>query len=223
MAMTTTISVISPLAQKKEKTVSTQKTFHKQTAAFLAALVGNLPRLAAEEMQYLIENPDELKRRLKTIEPGFRELGLLRRNIVFVELDPNWDFLILRSTEYPQVGIAVSDRNGAGGEGWKLVARNLTQRGFFTSPCGCCSQWHGQLETSAAMELVRTTCRRMEIQYLILHCWHNIPKVQNPHGGLTLIDPYRPVEMEILERDRFTQAFGWLSCLGRDDEEVPLM
>ena len=118
----------SPLAER-EKTVSTQNTLSKQTAAFIAAVAQNLPELSASEMQYLIGKPGALQARLENLTPSLRELvkrgTVTCPDIEFIEVSPEWDFLIMRSTVYPNVGIAVSDHTGRCGLGLRLVVRNL--------------------------------------------------------------------------------------------------
>lgn len=57
------------------------KVLDRQTLDFAARVLQNLPQLSSEEMQQLIGNPAELKRRLLTLKTGtcgFTETALLR-------------------------------------------------------------------------------------------------------------------------------------------------
>lgn len=204
--------------------MNTQNTLDKQTATFIAALAQNVPSLSIEQMQFFIENPIELQRKLTCLQPTMREfvkrIGLVR-HIEFVQLRPNWDLLIMRSNHYPEVGIVVSDRDGTLGQGLKLAIVGKKESENFRAPCGCCN-WFGQFSGSreseesekvSAVKAVRDACAEKGIKILLFHCWHNA--MEQGVDGLKLIDPYQDSTQE-LDKDLFHLAFGWLRLQTKD-------
>ena len=190
----------------KEKTVSTQRTLDKQTATFVAALAQNIPALSGGWAQFLMENPEELKSRLAHLQPTLRYfMGRTKMSCIeLIELDPQWDFLIMRSTTYPEVGVAVSNRSGSLGRGLRLAL--LWEKGYeqFTAPCGCCN-WSGSRdEEKAARRQLREVCAANGITILLFHCWSNA--MEQDVDGLRLLDPYGD-QLEQIDKERFLRGF----------------
>lgn len=126
--------------------MNTQKTYDRQVAAFIAAVVQKIPDLSSGEMQYLIEHPAELTRRVSGIRSSLREF--LRRDneseFELIELHPQWDFLVLKSRKYPEMGIAVSDHSGSLGTGYTFIFPSKSGNEVYQAPC-CCCNWYSQL------------------------------------------------------------------------------
>ena len=210
--------------------MNTQKTYDKQTAAFVAALTQQIPELSSYEMKYLIEHPYEIMERTRFLHPSLREFlwrdGYESR-FELIELSPYWDFLIMRSEEYPELGIAVSDRSRLLGDGLRMMFFNGSGQEVFIAPSGD-SDWCDQLcplypdrvgIEEKARSLIKEACDQRGITHLILHNWFDCME-QAPEGSdfLTLVDPYSKDEMEGLDKKRFLSAFGKFSFMGENWE-----
>ena len=219
----------------------TQETLHTQTAKLLAVLLENMPPLSAGEMQFLIDtkNRDEVKRRLAFLNPTLRNIvarGYSQFEGEFIELHPGWDFLIMRSTKYPEVGIAVSDRNATCGLGLRLAVRTgERQVERFTAPCMGYANWAAQLMPwypdvagnkpvqpyntpvdHEGIRRIREVCTTHGIDHLLLHGWHSMMK--QDVNGLALVDPYDPAQMGMLDQHRFMRSYGQRFYEARGDE-----
>ncbi len=172
------------------------------------------------------------------LEPRLRQFvrgQSVFRRMRLIELHPVWDFMILQSSDYPEVGIAVSDLSGSCGSGWALHFWNDqgTQEAF-TAPCGCCD-FSGQLGggkdkrsqcDKVATGLIDDVCVANSIKFLLFHCWKDVSwpwmdgsirswknAVENrlSAGSIQCIDPYNnDKRMKLLDLPRFQNAFGGL-------------
>jgi len=200
--------------------MATWKTFDKQSGTFVAAVAQQIPKLlTGKEMQYLIENPEELADRLKILVPTLRQLTQWCDDVEFIELDPSWDFLIMRSKKYPEVGIAVSNHSGSCGKGLRLAIETEKRQGIFAGPCGCCYWYPTPEGKDVAVDTLRKACKTANITHLIFNCWHD---AMTQEDELTLIDPYKEKQMKILDYQRFATAYGWLQVAKSDGEIKPL-
>jgi hypothetical protein len=217
--------------------VSTQKTFDKQTATFLGVLAQNVPELSGDEMQYYIEKPTELKERLFSLRFSITDFvgrfcPEINVNLKFIGLVQGWDFLIMQSATYPEVGIAVANSSGSLGSGFCL---SLNGRKF-VGPCGCC-RWIQEVEPLEAERLIRKTCADNGIRYLLFKDWwqtrctHEKKGLKQGVGGLYFVDPHEPWRMgehwqiEMLNKEHFSKAFegfSYTKSSGGKSEAVPL-
>lgn len=205
--------------------MGTQKTFDKQTATFLGVLAQNVPQLSGDEMQFYIENPTRLKGRLNTLHLTITDFinqffPRLSGFLKFIPLHPAWDFLIMRSSDYPELGIAVSHRSGSLGSGFCLMLRGNK----FINPCGCCS-WIQGVEPAEAELLIRKACADNGIRFLLFRDWVQ-PRCTKDRkglgqdvGGLHFIDPLEPSQMAPIDKNRFLKAYGEFACLRSSAEE----
>jgi len=185
-----------------------QKTLDKQTATFLGVLAQNIPQLSAEEMQYFIEHPAELRCRLEYLQKSIfidevicKYFPRLYDQLNFISPKPGWDFLIMQSEVYPEVGLSVSRRSSALGSGLFLSFKEFRFRG----PCGCCPECWRDGPIGDSIQLITEACAQNGIKYLLLTCWvQNVPWDKK----LILIDPMNPAEMRVLNKELFLQAFG---------------
>jgi hypothetical protein len=207
--------------------VNTQKTFHKQSGTFLSAIAANIPpELSSGQMQYFIEKPGELRNRLAVLFPTFREL-VGRMNGVEVEffrLHPVWDFIIMRSSLYPELGIAVSDHSEICGNGIPLAVWDGGEYENFFAPNIRSHKWASQLAvcrlnrekefetdilkscTIDGLEMIRKRCGAEGIKLLVMRGfdWYQ------GNGGLKFIDLFDPGQVEDLDEQKFKRAFEWL-------------
>lgn len=211
--------------------MSTQKTLDKQTATFVAVLAQNIPDLSTGQMQFFIENPAELKRRLANLQPTMTEylerIGVAKQ-IDVIELIPGSDLRIMRKKEFPELGILVSNRHNTCGEGLKLALRGKNgKHELFRAPCGCCN-WAGQFSGAReqeqkirdiAIKAIRDACAEKGVKTLLFHCWASTMK--QDVDGLHLVDPYQNEPMKEID-SQLRQAFGWLSFYETNGNIYPL-
>lgn len=88
-----------------------QKTLHQQTGKFVASIAENLPNLSVQEMQFFINNPKELERRLyESLVPKSRQnitapLLISKRHLLIID-DCNGEQILKDAND-------VFDDNGA--------------------------------------------------------------------------------------------------------------
>lgn len=141
--------------------------------------------------------------------------------IKLIELYPDWDFMILQSEEYPEIGIAVSNKDEGVGTGFRLVFKTGEGVHRFIAPCACCS-WASQLKTVSdeklrskfGAELIQGACLSNGIKTVLLHCWKNSKDLEaSVSENLHYVDPYIIREWEIIDVRRFWESFDKLLCV----------
>lgn len=211
----------------------------KQFAQLVSVLIQNLPELSVYAMQRLIENPSLVRELLEEfLRPKLTDPGLtLPKGMKLIRLHPAWDFMILTSDDYPEVGVAMSNVSGSLGKGWKLQVYIPKARDFedFVAPCGCCD-WTKQLRPFAAprqemvmaMGIIREFCYGHGIKTLMMHCQHNIfdgswddrdsPKKEDVR--VNIIDPYW-AKVDFVDYKKFHEVFGsMLRVFDVDNDKV---
>lgn len=176
---------------------------------FIQGIIENLPpSLLEEDMCDLLNNPQEFQRRLKVLLPSFRQT-VRKKGVKFLTMDDCWDFLILKSDSYPEVGIAVSNYSGSCGKGLDLVVNAERPNIIFTSPWGCNNDWCWPLGDEEAVLLIGLTCQNNGVKFLILNKWREISHPFDKYG-LALVEPFNQQEMLSIDKDRLVAAFSWL-------------
>lgn len=224
-----------------------QKTLDKQTATFLGVLAQNIPQLSGDEMQHFIEHPASLQSCLEYLENHNRILideviqeyfPNLYAQLNFIVPKVGWDFLIMQSEVYPEVGFSVSRRRRSLDQGFLLRFGGFE----FWTPCACCSHcwkdgWIG--EEKSPMLLITRACSLHNIKYLLLARWERMDTRAMIQGNyrcrlsegekealfseVKLIDPIQSAQMKVLNKERFQQAFGVEGvCFGYNGVFMPL-
>lgn len=195
------------------------KNLSKQTAKFIAMIAETLPELSGRAMQSLIEHPGKLAHLLLSLVPLLSEFVKGQKvfgKMELLKLLPDWDFMILRSADYPEVGIAVSERSDSCGHGWNLVFRNdKGEEETFRAPCGCCN-FSGKLDDrESRAKIIRDACKSSGIKFLVFHCWKSVYRESSTEDAIQWIEPNdEDSTLRFLDLPRFQNAFHGLLRVG---------
>ncbi|MEI6587966.1 MAG: hypothetical protein WCO05_03400 [Candidatus Moraniibacteriota bacterium] len=191
----------------------------ENTINSIATIIGNLSEVSSNIVEWIKENPQEITKAFWAAEPTLERFMEIERSnkVKLIKLHPDWDFAILQSEDYPEVGIAVSNHDGKCGCGFRLLLK--AGGGFeqnFTAPCGCCD-WYSQLKTVCSDEdvaefgskLVSCACKKEGIDFLLLHGWGDNPYRNKKVISMwaSFVDPYRKNELEKINTEKLSQAF----------------
>ncbi|MFZ2188393.1 MAG: hypothetical protein WAV73_02400 [Candidatus Moraniibacteriota bacterium] len=190
----------------------------ENTFKLVSSIVENLSALSNDVVEWISKNPQEIAKAFWTTEPTLERFLKIQSidKVKLIQLHPKWDFSILQHSDYPQVGIAVSNRDSSCGCGFRLVFRAGGLEQNFTAPCGCCD-WYSQLKSVCGDEdvaefgskLISRACERNGIDFLILHGWSDNPRRNRKVISIwaSFIDPYRKKELEKINTEKLSQSF----------------
>jgi len=183
--------------------------------------VQNLPELSKKQAEWLVNPANKAKLIFDLSKPVLSGvLPHLSKKIQLIALHSAWDFVILQSKDYPEIGIAASELSESLGHGLKLVfqLKGGRIRERFVCPCGCCG-WNYQLEIFGEFpfDLIHNTCKANGIKILVIHCADNLRQSyrSNEESGLKFLEPYLDgkdwhiaAEQGMLDISRFCEAFS---------------
>ena len=178
---------------------------------FIAKVVELLPELSSDQMQEFIDNLGKIKSILRQFEPTLQQFMEGQEKMELLQLHPTWDFMILRSKTYAEVGIAVSNHNEFSGRGWRLVFKRAGDKKLFTSPCCCCS-WSDQLKPFNENEqtqliganLIERVCKKNGITTLLIHSWKNHLDLSE----INCLDPHQDSWESTIDIEHFKKEFA---------------
>ena len=143
-------------------------------------------------------------------QPTLTEMVSNRTDIELIMLQPEWDFMIMRTKKDPMVGIAVSNRSGKCGQGLIFSVENeASEWGYWTFECPCaCCEWRQTLKLLDAGRSLVSTCESSGITHLVFTCHRDLRYWYLDYPwGINFINPCSNEEINSFGRERYLNLF----------------